>query len=161
MSSRADRWYFKARDQTMQIGTRFPVAIHVLLCVEVFKASHKVTSEFIASSVNTNPVVIRKVMGLLRDAGIIEIAAGTGGIRLTRAPESITLRDIYRAADPVKDKKLFKLHRDTAPGCPVGGNIAELLAPYFDAAQTALENRLDGSTLADLLEDLAGLRKPV
>jgi DNA-binding IscR family transcriptional regulator len=143
----------------MQIGTKFSVAIHILLCVEVFKEDRKVTSDFIAGSVNTNPVVIRKIMGLLKEARLIEIAAGTGGIKLTREADEISLLDIYRAADAVKDGELFKIHEDTAPGCPVGGNIAELLGGRFLAAQGAMEAELDAATLQDLLDDLGRLRK--
>jgi DNA-binding IscR family transcriptional regulator len=142
----------------MQISTRFSVAIHILLCVEVFK-DRKVTSDFIAGSVNTNPVVIRKLMGLLRERGIIEVAPGTGGIALKREPRRITLLDIYRAADPVKDGELFGMHEDTAQNCPVGGNIAELLGGYFGRVQEAMEAELGRSTLQDLLDDLARLRK--
>ena len=143
----------------MQIGTRFSVAIHILLLVEVFKDGQKVTSDFIAGSVNTNPVVIRKIMGLLRAAGLIEIAAGTGGIKLTREAAGVTLLDVYRAADTVKDGKLFKIHEDTAPGCPVGGNIFELLSGHFSGAQEAMEAELSRTTLQDLLDDLKALRK--
>lgn len=142
----------------MQIGTRFPVAIHILLLVEVFRDNRKVTSDFIAGSVNTNPVVIRKLMGLLREAGLIEIAAGTGGIRLTRPAGEITLLDVYRASDPVKDGRLFRIHEDTAPGCPVGGNIAKLLEGCFAGAQEAMERELAKTTLADLLRHLDRLR---
>jgi DNA-binding IscR family transcriptional regulator len=142
----------------MQIGTRFSVAIHILLCVEVFKESRKVTSDFIASSVNTNPVVIRKIMGLLREAGIIEIAAGTGGIRLTRKPSKVSLLDVFAAVESVKEGRLFKIHDDTAPGCPVGGNIEELLAGFFGEAQSAMERKLAGFSLERLLARLAELR---
>jgi DNA-binding IscR family transcriptional regulator len=143
----------------MQIGTRFSVAIHILLAVEVFREERKVTSDFIAASVNTNPVVIRKIMGLLRDAGLIEIAAGTGGIRLSREPGSISLLDVYRAADQVKDGRLFRVHEDTAPLCPVGGNIGELLEGPLGAAQAALEAQLAASSLEGLLADLDRLRR--
>jgi DNA-binding IscR family transcriptional regulator len=143
----------------MQIGTRFSVAIHILLAVEVFKDSHKVTSDFLAGSVNTNPVVIRKIMGLLREAGLIEIAAGTGGIKLTREPERITLLDLYRAVEPVKGGRLFKIHEDPTPACPIGGNIAELLDPYFGEAQRAMEANLASSSLQDLLDELQAMRK--
>lgn len=143
----------------MQIGSKFSVAIHMLLLVEVCGESRKATSDFIASSVNTNPVVIRKIMGLLRDAGLIEIAAGTGGIRLTRPPADISLLDIYRATDPVRDGKLFRIHEDAEPACPVGGNIESLLEPYHRRAQNAMEEELSRSSLAELLADLERIRK--
>jgi DNA-binding IscR family transcriptional regulator len=141
----------------MQIGSRFSVAVHVLLCVEVFK-DRKVTSDFIAASVNTNPVVIRRIMGQLRDAGLIAVAAGTGGISLTRAPAAVTLLDVYRAVDATKDGMLFRIHQDTAPGCPVGGNIDHLLEPFFLEAQSALEGNLGQVTLEKLLRRLDRLR---
>jgi DNA-binding IscR family transcriptional regulator len=141
----------------MQIGSRFSVAVHVLLCVEVFR-DRKVTSDFIAASVNTNPVVIRRIMGRLREAGLIAVAAGTGGIALTRAPGELSLLDVYRAVDATKDGRLFKMHEDTAPGCPVGGNINHLLEPFFQEAQAAMEERLGGITLEKLLKRLDRLR---
>jgi DNA-binding IscR family transcriptional regulator len=142
----------------MQSATRFSVAVHILLLVEVFKDARKVTSRFISSSVNTNPVVIRRIMGFLKKAGLIRTAAGTGGIALTRGPREISLLDIYRSTEGSVGR-LLKIHEDTAPGCPVGGNIAELLGPYFDAAQKALEKQLGSYSLEDLLTELARLRK--
>lgn len=143
----------------MQIGTKFSVSIHILLSVEVFKNNHKITSDFIASSVNTNPVVIRKLMILLREAGLIHIAAGTGGIDLTRTPSEITLLDIYKAVEPEKNWNLFKIHNDTAPGCAIGGNIDNLLNPPFRKVQTAFENELDDISLQNLLSSLENLKK--
>ena len=140
----------------MQIGTKFSVSIHILLSVEVFKNDYKVTSDFIASSVNTNPVVIRKLMSLLRNAGLIVIAQGTGGIELTRPPSRITLLDIYNAVEPRAD--MFRIHQDTAPGCPVGGNIEYLLSPYFDRIQNSFRDELNKTTLADLTDTLGEIR---
>jgi DNA-binding IscR family transcriptional regulator len=143
----------------MQIGTRFSVAVHILLLVEVFRDECRVTSGFIASSVNTNPVVIRRIMGLLRDAGLIEIAAGTGGVRLTRKPHEISLLDVYRAAGPVKHGALFRIHGDAAPGCPVGGHIADLLGNLFQDAQRAMEDDLAKHGLDEALARLSDLGK--
>jgi len=143
----------------MQISTRFPVAIHVLLGVEILKDYGKVTSEAISKSVNTNPVVIRRIMGLLREAGLVEVAAGTGGAALTRAASEISLLDIYRATEGPGGERLFKIHEDTPPACPVGGNIEELLEGRFAEAQAAMEAKLAETSLADLLEHLERIRK--
>lgn len=140
----------------MQIGTKFSIAIHVLLCVEYFKDDtkpHKLTSDFIAESVNTNPVIIRKIMSLLRNVGLIEIAAGTGGTKLLKTPDEITMRDVYLAVNPTKDGKLFKIH-NPEPKCPVGSNVDALLKPVFSKAQEAMENNLGTETLQDLLNML-------
>jgi DNA-binding IscR family transcriptional regulator len=138
----------------MQIGTKFSIAIHILLGVETFKDAYKVTSDFLAGSANTTPVVIRKTMGLLRQAGLIKVAGGTGGITLTKNPADITLKDIYLAVNPIKDGKLFNIHKNSAKECPVGGKILNLLDPYFTKAQNAMEDNLSQTMLQDLLDDL-------
>lgn len=143
----------------MQIGTKFSIAIHILLSAELFRDSHKVTSDFISGSANTNPVIIRNIMGMLKEAGLIEVAAGTGGISLTRSPKNISLRDIYLAIDPVKDGRLFKIHQNTAQACPVGATIGQVLSPYFSKAQGAMENELARSSLKNLLDDVTRLNK--
>ena len=68
----------------MQISSRFTVAIHTLICIEMFKADHKVTSDFIASSVNVNPVVIRRLLQQLKKAGIVQVARGSGGADIAK-----------------------------------------------------------------------------
>jgi DNA-binding IscR family transcriptional regulator len=138
----------------MQIGTKFSIAIHILLCVEFFNKKHKVTGDFISKSIKSNPTIIRNIMALLRNAGIIEITAGTGGTKLARPAGQITMNDIYQAVNPVKDGKLFKIHANFEPRCPVGGNITMLLDPMFSSAQSALEKELNKSTLQDLLNTL-------
>jgi DNA-binding IscR family transcriptional regulator len=125
-----------------------------MLCAEVFRDDCKITGDFIASSVGTNPVIIRKIAGRLRDAGLIDITPGTGGFRLTRKPGKISLKDIFRAVEPVKDGKLFKIHGGTEKKCRVGAYIPTLLEPYFAGAQGVMEQYLSKSTLQNLLDDL-------
>jgi DNA-binding IscR family transcriptional regulator len=143
----------------MQIGTKFSVAIHILLCAEVFKDNHKVTSELIASSAKTNPVIIRKIMGQLREAGIIEVTPGTGGIALKEKPAKVTLLDVFRAVEPIKDGELFKIHGNTEKKCPVGKNIGKVLPVYFQGAQDAMEKYLAKVTIQTLLNDLGKPKK--
>ena len=138
----------------MQTGIKFSVAIHIMLCADVFRDDRKLTSEFIASSVRTNPVVIRKITGQLRDAGLIEITPGTGGLHLARKPGKISLKDIFLAVEPVKGGKLFKIHDGTEPKCRVGAYVPTLLEPYFAGAQNVMEQYLSKSTLQNLLDDL-------
>jgi DNA-binding IscR family transcriptional regulator len=138
----------------MQIGTKFSIALHILLTVEYFKNEQKVTGQFISSSAGTNLTIIRNIMGMLRNAGIIEISAGTGGTALTRPADKITLYDVYAAVDTVKTRKLFKIHKNSVPQCLVGGNILNLLEPFFLSAQSAMENDLNKYTLQDLLNAL-------
>lgn len=79
----------------MQISSRFTIAVHTLLCIARFSGSQKVTSAFIAGSVNVNPVVIRRTLGQLKEAGIVLVEAGVGGATLARPAERITLLDVY------------------------------------------------------------------
>ena len=133
----------------MKITSRFTVAVHTLLVINTFQDKVKTTSEFIASSVNVNPVVIRRTMQSLKAAGMIDVKAGSGGARLARRPEDITLFDVYSAVDSVEGD-LFHFHENPNPACPVGRNIPAVLVVELQEAQAALENRLRKTTLADL-----------
>ncbi len=133
----------------MQISTRFTIAVHTLLCIEHFDGQFKTTSSFIASSVNANPVVIRRILGQLKDAGLVEVAAGVGGARMTRPMDKITLLDVFKAVEAV-DGPLFDFHSDPNPACPVGRNVHAVLDDKLADAQHALEASLAKTTLADL-----------
>ena len=63
----------------MQIASRFTAAVHVLICIGVFQNQQKITSDFLASSVNVNPVMIRRRLQQLKTAGIVHVARETGG----------------------------------------------------------------------------------
>ena len=63
----------------MQISSRFTIAVHVLLCIGAFKDDYKITSDFLASSVNVNPVVIRRLLQQLKKAGLVNVKRGSGG----------------------------------------------------------------------------------
>ena len=73
----------------MQISSRFTVALHIFTAVDVFKDDYKVTSDFLAGSIGTNPVIIRKLLTQLKSAGLITVARGTGGIELTKDLSSL------------------------------------------------------------------------
>ena len=81
----------------MQISSRFTIALHIFACVETFKNEHKVTSDFLAGSINTNPVIIRRILTQLKSAGLITVARGTGGIEPTKPLEEISFYDVYQA----------------------------------------------------------------
>ena len=140
----------------MQISTRFSMAVHTLLVIGYFAPEQRATSTIIAKSVNANPVVIRRMLGQLNDAGLVEVEMGLGGATLARDAEQITLLDVYRAVES-SEEHLFNFHEDPNPACPVGRNIHAALDGELDAAQAALENRLAQTTLADLLDRVGTL----
>ena len=141
----------------MQISSRFTIALHIFTCVDVFKDEHKVTSDFLAGSINTNPVVIRKILTQLRNAGLITVARGTGGVTPTRPLSDITFYDVYQAIEPVENGDLFHFHEAPNPECPVGRNIHGLLDGKLKAIQSAMEDEMKKYTIEDLREGIQEL----
>ncbi|MBP1989637.1 Rrf2 family transcriptional regulator [Paenibacillus eucommiae] len=131
-----------------QISTRFSMAVHILSLIAV--NPNEMTGDFIAGSVNTNPVVVRRIMGMLKKAGLVEVRPGVGGALLLKTPEEITLLDIYRAVNVIEENQLFRLHDDPNKQCPVGRNIELILQIELDEAQSAMENRLAQTNLSQL-----------
>ena len=134
----------------MQISSRFTVALHIFTCVDTFGNEYKITSDFLAGSINTNPVIIRKILSQLKNAGLITVARGTGGIEITRPLEEITFYDVYEAIEPVENGDLFNFHASPNAQCPVGRNIHALLDDKLKAIQLAMENEMKKYTIDDL-----------
>jgi Rrf2 family protein len=141
----------------MQISSRFTIALHIFTCVDVFKDERKVTSDFLAGSINTNPVIIRKILTQLKNAGLIHVARGTGGIELTRDLSEITFYDVYKAIGAVENGDLFHFHESPNPDCPVGRNIHALLDDKLKAIQNAMEDELRKYNLRDLRSGMTEL----
>ena len=141
----------------MQISSRFTIALHIFTCVDVFNDEYKVTSDFLAGSINTNPVVIRKILTQLRNAGLITVARGTGGVTPTRPLSDITFYDVYQAIEPVENGDLFHFHEAPNPECPVGRNIHGLLDGKLKAIQSAMEDEMKKYTIEDLREGMQEL----
>lgn len=138
----------------MQISSRFTLAIHIFACVDTFKDDYKVTSDFIAGSTNVNPVIIRKILGQLKAAGLIEVMRGTGGTTIAKPLSEITFLDIYRAVECVEENQLFHFHENPNMVCPVGRNIHHVLDEKLERVQNAMERELQSITLEDVREDL-------
>ncbi|MBR1853459.1 MAG: Rrf2 family transcriptional regulator [Lachnospiraceae bacterium] len=134
----------------MQISSRFTVALHIFTCVDTFKEEYKVTSDFLASSLGTNPVIIRKILTQLKAAGLITVARGTGGIELTRDLADISFYDVYQAIEPLEGGSLFRFHENPNPNCPVGRNIHTLLDDKLQTIQDAMEDEMKKYSLRDL-----------
>ena len=137
----------------MQVSNRFSIAIHMFACMDYFKNDYKVTSDFIASSVGVNPVIIRKITSQLRDAGLVNVARGTGGVSIAKTPKEITLLDVFNAVDSLDHGKLFSFHENPNSKCPVGGHIHLILDDKLERVQRAMENELSAMTIADVIQD--------
>ncbi|WP_406371456.1 Rrf2 family transcriptional regulator [Streptomyces sp. NBC_01550] len=139
----------------MGANSRLTIAAHALAWIGLYqRQGHEVaTSEQIGSSANTNPVVIRRLLGELRRAGLVESRRGVGaGWSLTRGLESMTLLDVYEA---VEDGPLFAMHR-AAPdeGCVVGHGIQPAMQGIYAGIEETLRSELARATLEDVLRDV-------
>jgi len=134
---------------TLNNSSRYTVAIHILTLL-AYAGPESRTSEYLAGSVNTNPVVIRRLLAGLRAAGLVSSQGGPGGgWQLLKDPARITLRDVLAAVD---GGSVFPLHSsDPNPRCPIGRSIQSLLAGPFRSAQEAMEQDLDRTTIAALV----------
>lgn len=137
----------------MQISSRFTLAIHIFACIETFGNEYKVTSDFLAGSTNVNPVIIRKILGQLKGAGLIEVARGTGGTTVAKPLKEITFLDVYQAVECVGNGDLFHFHENPNSDCPVGRNIHHILDDKLFQVQNAMEKELASITLEDLKRD--------
>lgn len=138
----------------MQITSKFTIAVHLITCVDYCKDTQVVTSSFLAGSIGANPVIIRGVMGKLKDAGIISISQGKSGITLAKPLCEITFYDIYKAVDCVDETGLFHFHEHPSIDCPVGRNIHRAMDEKLCAVQNAMEAQMKTITVADVANDV-------
>ncbi|WDI32936.1 Rrf2 family transcriptional regulator [Hyphococcus flavus] len=134
-------------------STRFAVAAHILALLAASRPV-PVTSETLAASANTNPAVIRRLLGALSKAGLTSSQLGKGGgATLARGPKKITLREIHQA---VEEPGLISLHRAAPnPDCPVGAGVQQVLSGVADEAEAAFLGRLEGVTLKQFAREIA------
>lgn len=133
----------------MSANSRFTVATHILTLLA--STDEPVSSDEIAVSVNTNPVVIRRLLSELAKSGLVTTQQGSGGgSRLARPADTITLAHVYRATE---HGALFGMHRQAPnPTCEIGGNIQSVMSVVFDDAESAVEGIFGAITLAQILD---------
>jgi len=143
----------------MASSCRFAFAVHVLAVLALKREGGGVCSDLLAGSVNTNPVVIRRLLTRLRHAGLVTTQKGScGGATLCAEPEEIPLDVIYRAIEPGAS---FSQHpHQPNQRCPVGASIERVLDEIFASAQAALESALARRTLADVLAAMTAETPP-
>ena len=134
----------------MQFSSRLPIATHILLVIQLYGCDQKVTSDFLASSVGVNPVIIRKTLGQLKRANLVEVNQGIGGTTLKKSLDQISLLDIFHAVE--EDEDLFHFHEHPNPNCTIGKNIHAVLGGKIRDVKSKFEKDLDSIKLDSLIE---------
>jgi Rrf2 family protein len=134
----------------MAANSQFSMAVHVLMMLARSREEN-VKSDYIARSVNTNPVVIRRLLGQLGHAKLVVSQTGaSGGTRLARCPKEIDLAEVYRA---VSCGEVFALHgKAPNPDCPVGRNIEAVLCNLQKEIDRTIGDKLSQYTLQSVFE---------
>lgn len=134
----------------LRLNTRFADAIHTLSLIYV-RSDQNINSTQIAGSVNTNPVVIRRLIADLKKANLVATSQGKAKIELVKTPNKITLLEIYEAVD---DGHLLNVDTNTNLNCIIGGNIQSVLGDYYKELESNVKQQLAKNTLADMIDKI-------
>src|SRR3954452_3597453 len=136
----------------MRTSCRFAMAVHVL-SVLAYKDGQRVTSSLLASSINTNPVVVRRLLLALQRAGLVETRKGVGsGSRLNCRPQQISLADVYKAVEAGQGFVLPPKKPNAQ--CPIGSCIQATLSSVFSSVEQAVLKDLKKVTLGNVLNEI-------
>jgi len=131
------------------MNSRFSTAVHILTLL-ASAGEERMTSEFIALSIGTNAVVIRRQLALLREAKLVDSkGARGGGWELARDPSKITLRQLREA---LGEEAAFRMHKNEPhPKCTIGQNVKTVLEDVYEDAERAVLRSLEKWSVADML----------
>ena len=134
------------------MDTKFSVAIHVIILI--LESPNPISSDQMAESVGTNASYIRKILALLKKAGIVDCHRGIIGYSLTSAPEQLTLLKVYQAVTEKPSLHLLDIHQNPNDRCIVGHHIKPVLTAIFADIEEGFVRLLAGKTLADCIADI-------
>ena len=131
-------------------NTRFATAVHIMTLLAE-SPQEWLTSEWIAGSININPVIVRKELGVLKEAGLIISRQGKeGGSQLAKNAEVICISEIYLA---VKNTEVLgKKNSNPNPACPVGKDINDHLKTLFAETDQLVLNFLGHKSLKEFCD---------
>ncbi len=136
----------------MRMSTQFTVSVQMLMLIMVFN-DQKMTSEMLSASTGGNPVMIRQLLGKLKDPGIQPISPGKGATALAKDPAEISLWDVYMAVEGYCASELFKFHPNISEGCQIGRFFKDILSVHLDEAVQAMAGKMSKISLAQLLAE--------
>jgi Rrf2 family protein len=133
----------------MTTNSRLASAVHIMSFI-AHAGDAGTTSEIIARSLQTNPVVVRKILKLLERAGLVALRQGRhGGVTLRRPASRTTLGQIYKAVE--SESGVFAMRGRVHEGCVVASAMKRRLGPIFNAANDAVEQALSKTSVAELV----------
>lgn len=141
----------------MQISMKCSVAVHCLIFIHEAKGIAKVTSNLLAESTGSNPVVIRNILSALKKAGLITVPRGTGGAELCADPSQITLYQIYSALEPDGMSSIIGIHPCQKRPCLVAQNIRQVLKAPYQKIEDSIQQAMEEITLQSMIDDFERL----
>lgn len=137
----------------MRMSTKFPLAVHILMIVAALGEKAKINSYNLSKSTGANPVTIRNIFRLLKDAEMISSSPGPGGTKLARDASDISLWDVFIITELSEPDQFFKFHEQADSPFPLGGNIFGILKNHLDISVEAMRNVLSSVSIGALLEE--------
>ena len=134
------------------MDTKFSVAVHILILIS--ESPPPINSDQIAMSVGTNASYVRKILALLKKAGIVHGHQGISGYSLLFAPKRLTLLQIYQAVMEQPKPHLLDVHQNPSDRCIVGHHIRTVLTGMFADVEDTFARSLSDKTLADCIADI-------
>lgn len=134
------------------MDTKFSVAVHVLILVS--ESPTPMNSDQMAMSIGTNASYVRKILALLKKAGIVDGHRGISGCTLLIPPEQLTLLQIYQAVTENQTVHLLDIHQNPSDQCVVDRHIRPVLSGMFAGVEDAFARSLSEKTLADCIADI-------
>lgn len=134
------------------MDTKFSVAVHVLILVS--ESPSPMNSEKIAESAGTNASYIRKILSLLKKAGIVNGRRGVSGYSIAVSPQQLTLLQIYQAVTEETKVNILDIHRNPNDKCIVGRYIQPVLSDIFADMEAVFAKSLSDKTLADCIDEI-------
>ena len=131
------------------MDTKFSVAVHVLILLS--ESPPPMNSDQMAMSVGTNASYVRKILSLLKKAGIVDGHRGISGYTMLLPPEQLTLLQIYQAVMEQPKPHLLDIHQNSSDRCVVGRYIRPVLSGMFSGVEDAFARALGEKTLADCI----------
>ena len=133
----------------MAYSRRLSHALHILVFIARGRQD-ELSSDRIGSSMHTNPVSVRQLMGRMRDAGLLNCVTGHSAPTLDRPASDISIWDVYRAVEG--DKPLLHLANDVNPECEIGQDIQVIIGEEFERIHAAAATMMRSITLQDILD---------